>query len=490
MQVSADLINVQKLNSQLQKNKQTWVAKESHLTQMTKAQAQRMMGLRRDTLREAEFIEPVSLVKANLPAMVDWRNKDGKNWVSPILDQGNCGSCVAFAAVGVLETQYKIASLLPTMNIKLSPQHLFACGGGGCDSGWYPSSAANFIQKKGVPDEACSPYISGATGQDVACQASCANAPQRSLKISSFTTPTRGSKNIQAVKQALQTGPVVTTLDVYADFMAYAGGVYQHTTGEALGGHAISIVGYDDSKQAFIIRNSWGQTWGENGFGYVSYSDYSGVGDETWLYNIPALAGAISINSPNDYDYVTGSLPFKSESTYQTTEAQTVTIYNTQGKSVWNDTCAGVSCDRGIDVSGLPDGRYEIDSVALDNKGIGIGKSTRHIFYVVNQAPQFSMKYAGVNGTDLNRDLKGRIEVQINSTTSSVPFSSVEFHRRGPDGKEDMRASSVVPSQLTMGWRTNLVPNGKYEIWFVGKLKSNGLDLSLESEHKMVNLKN
>ena len=69
---------------------------------------------------------------------LDWRNKDGVNWISPILNQGNCGSCVAFAAVGVLESQVNITSGIPGLNPSFSTQALFACGGGGCESGWEP----------------------------------------------------------------------------------------------------------------------------------------------------------------------------------------------------------------------------------------------------------------------------------------------------------------------------------------------------------------
>ena len=105
-------------------------------------------------------------------------------------------------------------------------------------------------------------------------------------------------RDVNSVKEALQKGPLVTTLSVYADFMSYGGGVYKHVTGDELGGHAISIVGYDDTKQAFIVRNSWGQEWGENGFGYVAYDDTSGVGDETWLYEMPSLGGAVAMTSP------------------------------------------------------------------------------------------------------------------------------------------------------------------------------------------------
>ncbi len=333
------------------------------------------------------------------------------------------------------------------------------------------------------------PYTSGATGQDIACRATCPDASQRSFKISGSSTPTRGSQNIQAVKQALQQGPVVTTLTVYADFMAYAGGVYKHTDGDYMGGHAISIVGYDDSKNAFIIRNSWSEEWGDKGFGYVAYDDESGVGDETWLYNVPTLAGGVSVESPADYAYFTGSVPVKGFSSFSATDSVSVGIYNSQNQAVANLSCSGGNCAQNLDVSSLADGRYEVQFFALNNRGEKIGTSERHFFYVANQQPQMSISFKGKD-VDLSKDLSERIEMDITTTSSSVPLSSIEFHRRGPDGKEEIRSANVVPAKMTMGWRTNLVPNGKYEIWYVGHVKTNSMDAVVESAHQTVNVKN
>ncbi|UYL09456.1 C1 family peptidase [Bdellovibrio sp. SKB1291214] len=486
----AELINVQQLNQKIQKQGGEWRAEENSLTKLSKSELKHRMGLNLNQATDVEFVMPESPVRAQLPAVLDWRNKDGQNWVSPILDQANCGSCVAFASIGVLETQYKISSLLPSFNVKFSPQNLFSCGGGKCDWGWRPEGAARYLQQSGVPDEACMPYSSGSTGEDVACRASCPDTAQRSVKISSYSTPTRGSQDLNAVKMALQKGPLVTTLTVYADFMAYAGGVYKHTDGNYLGGHAISIVGYDDSKQAFIIRNSWGEEWGEKGFGYVAYSDQSGVGDDTWLYNMKPLAGGVSVESPNDYSYFTKTIPVKAASTYQSTDSLAVAIYNSQNQVVASLNCATANCAQDLDISALPDGRYEVQVYAMNSHGEKMGTSERHFFYVVNQEPTLSITFKGANGTDLSKSLNGRIEVEVTSTSTSVPLSSIEFHHVGPDGKDSVRSASIVPNKLMMGWRTNLVPNGQYDMWFTGRVKSNGMDVVVESAHQKVNLKN
>jgi C1A family cysteine protease len=486
-----NVVQVDALNLKLKAVGAGWVAKDTELSGLTKIEAKRMMGLRRTKGPDVEFMDPAPMkTLSNMPSSIDWRNKDGKNWISPILNQANCGSCVAFAAIGVMETQYNIAAALPSLNVKLSPQNLFACGGGMCDWGWMPGPAANFLQKTGVTDEACMPYMSGATGQDVKCSAACADSAQRTIRISSYDTPTRSVTDIEAVKQALQKGPVVTTLSVYADFMAYGSGVYKHVSGDELGGHAISIVGYDDASQSFIIRNSWGKTWGEDGFGHVAYSDISGVGDDTWSYEIPSPAGAVSVESPRDYSYFTAHAPWNSVSTFAGTSVQSATAYDKSGKAMWTGNCSTASCAQDIDVSGWVDGRYEMTISAMNSVGSVLGVSSRQFFYVANSKPVLGVSFAGASGTDLSKDVSGRIVFAITTSSSSVPMSSLEFHSRGPDGKERVSTASIVLNQMTMGWRTNLVPNGDYDVWMVGHVKTNGMVASVESAHRTVHTKN
>ena len=481
-------LEVKSLNQKLQKEQAGWVAKKTWLSDLSKSEAQHAMGLKKAP-SDVEFVAPAPMIKSNLPAALDWRSKDGKNWVSPILNQANCGSCVAFAAIGVLETQFRIASAFPSYNVKFSPQNLFSCGGGACDYGWYPDAAAHFLQDKGVPDEACMPYLSGATGEDVACQASCPDSAKRTMRISGYSSPTRGSKNVEAVKQGLQQGPLVTTLSVYEDFMSYASGVYKHSKGSYLGGHAVSIVGYDDSKKAFIIRNSWGTDWGTDGFAYVSYDDISGIGNETWLYNVPSMAGAVSIVTPDDYSYVSGQLNVQSYSSYASTDSVTVTLFN-QSKAMMTATCqATSSCNSAMDITSMADGRYEVQAVAMNSHGEQVGVSARHLVYVANKKPALTLSFTGKD-VDLTKPLSDRIEFNVTTSSTSVPMSGLEFHFRGPDGVENVRHTSIVIPQMTLGWRTNLVASGAYEIWMVGHVKTNSFDSVVETNHMSVQLKN
>jgi hypothetical protein len=69
-------------------------------------------------------------------------------------------------------------------------------------------------------------------------------------------------------------------------------------------------------------------------------------------------------------------------------------------------------------------------------------------------------------------------------------MSSIEFHYRGADGVDVVRTASVVVNGMSMGWRTNLVPNGNYEIWMVGRVKTNAMETMVETPHKTVSVSN
>ena len=483
------IVNVQKLNQKLDKSNAGWVAKDNWINNLSKAEVQRMLGLKDTPSADVEFTAPKKVTTLALPTAVDWRNKDGKNWVSPILNQGNCGSCVAFAAIGVLETQFNISSVLPNLNLRLSTQNLFACGGGSCDYGWYPQSAASTLMKRGVTDEACMPYLSGASGKDVACEAKCADSTQRTVRISNYQTPSMSVMDVNSVKRALQNGPVMTTLSVYADFIAYSGGVYKHSYGEMLGGHAISIIGYDDATQSYIIRNSWGQEWGEEGFGRVAYNDTSGVGSSTWGFDVPAMGGAISLMFPRDYSYVTGQIDFSGLSTFSSTDSLNYIVFDKDSKAVWSGICQGAECVSNFDSAKFADGRYEIQLRANSAHGDQLGISSRQFFYIVNQTPDLQLSFNGKN-VDLTRPVKGRIEFNVTAKSSSVPMSTLEFHFKDAAGKETVRKAEVVLNDMTLGWRTPAIPNGVYDVWMVGHVKSNSLDTNVETQHISLTVQN
>lgn len=479
------------LNDILQSTNATWTAKENHLSAMQRSEFKHLLGLKDSQPTDMGFyIEENST--PSVRQVVDWRNKDGQNYLGPVMDQANCGSCVAFAATATLEGQVNIASNFPGLNPKFSPQALFSCGGGSCDFGWFPSSAASFLTKTGIPDEACLPYSSGATGKDVACSNKCADSAQRSFKIAGSTTPTMGTANIQAVKTALEKGPLMTTLTVYEDFMLYSSGVYLHATGPALGGHAVSLVGYDDTKRAWLIRNSWAKDWGDQGYAWISWDDKSGIGASTWSFSVPKGL-AISIREPLTRDYVSGKFNLTSEITPgQETQAagdHTMTL-SFNGRAVQNIACArAIKCSSVIDSTALADGKYEVQSTAKDAAGTVIRSQTQY-FYVLNHEPQISVGLSQKTLTALNSPVKGRVNFEIENKMSPVPFNRLESIVTKNGSVIRNRYTEVAVNNMAMGWTTTSTPNGEYEIVHMGTVKVGDKVYTVKTPAYKVNIQN
>jgi C1A family cysteine protease len=489
---AVDSVNELQVQKAIQTNKAKWTAHETWVSKLPQADISRMLGLKHapDT-NDAEF----KSLETTAPAQssIDWRNKDGVNWVSPVLNQGNCGSCVAFATVGTLETQVNITSGIPGLDPTFSAEALFMCGGASCDSGWEPADAARFLKSTGIPDEACMPYTSGATGNDVSCSDACSDRSSRSLKIANYTSPSSGFfKNTAKVKAALLNGPLVTTLTVFTDFLYYTGGVYKHVTGKAEGGHAVSIVGYDDNQRAWIIRNSWGTDWGINGFALVSYDDTSGIGSETFSFQVPQAAGYVSMENPIERSFLSGKVSLNANSTFANTTGVNLTITNSTGQKItMAATGAAPKFATLYDTAQLADGQYDI--VATAQYGNGQTATSQHaIFYVLNHAPSaLSLKITKTD-TDLSKPISDRVVFNLDANTgSSIPFTSITFHvdQNGKDVYTKM--AELVVEQMTFGWRTGSVADGNYDIYFTADLvTASGAHYSAESGHSTVQVSN
>jgi C1A family cysteine protease len=211
----------------------------------------------------------------SIPATFDWRNKGGQNFVSPVKDQGACGSCVAFGACAVVESMVKIAKG-PDTSIDLSEAQLFYCVARsqgrlceGPNGGWWMQPSQISFQNTGVPDEACYPYIAG----DQNCTNLCPDWQTRVVKTTGFTV-LNSAGDIKS--WIVNKGPVQTCFSVYSDFYNYyQSGVYHLIPGSALeGGHCVCIVGYDDTQGCWICKNSWGTAWAAlGGFFLIGYGE-------------------------------------------------------------------------------------------------------------------------------------------------------------------------------------------------------------------------
>lgn len=200
-----------------------------------------------------------------LPSHFDWRDNGG-NWTTSAKDQGYCGSCAAFSAVGAFEAVINIANGDPGLDLNLSEQHLFSCAGGSCNYGMYVNDAMNYLRNYGVPLESCFPYTAGNSGNNPSCSQTCSNWQSQAKKINNWHWV---NGDINSMKSAIYNyGPIVAGFNACDDLYYYdAGEIYTHS-GSCSGctGHGVTIVGWDDSQRYWIVKNSWGQTWGDSGF--------------------------------------------------------------------------------------------------------------------------------------------------------------------------------------------------------------------------------
>jgi|GEM_PF-1591752 len=201
---------------------------------------------------------------SSLPSFHTWRP-----WMTSVKNQGSCGACTPFGAVGLLEGVIRIVTGYQNLPIDLSEQFAISCGGGSCTVGMGISKMLTFLRDTGVPDEACLPY----SERDDNCSWACWDWPNRVERIDSFQWITTGAFDDVAVKNALLMGPVITKMNAYEDFVYYDEGVYSHVWGSFLAEHVVVLVGWDDALRCWIAKNSWGMKWGEVGYFRIRYQD-------------------------------------------------------------------------------------------------------------------------------------------------------------------------------------------------------------------------
>jgi len=294
---SASALDLQTVRAAIEARGASWIAEERAATNLADGQSARGLGLIKPAVTAEQEAQVAARAEAfagvALPEKLDWRDNGG-NFVTPVRNQGGCGSCWAFAATAALESARLRAQQTPGVNLDLAEQILVSCSGAGnCENGGYVGGAADYIRDTGLPAESFYPY----TAEDGTCSSAGSNWMNSAYKIDGWAYVATYSPTVSALKTALVThGPLVTTFDVYEDFYKYYhSGVYSYVSGGYVGGHAVLLVGYDDPGQYFIVKNSWGTGWGESGYFRIAYSQLTNqvnFGDYTISYS---LAGQLPL---------------------------------------------------------------------------------------------------------------------------------------------------------------------------------------------------
>jgi len=230
-----------------------------------------MNGYVMDTTRVPDF-HVASGAKAN--DTVDWRTK---GYVTPVKNQERCGSCWAFSSTGSLEGQtFKKTGTLTS----LSEQNLVDCskkeGNKGCKGGLMDNAFAYIKKNNGIDTEKSYPY----KGRDSICE----------FKSADVGATDTGAKDIERSEDALQqavseVGPISVAMDAsHSSFQLYKRGVYSEPRCSSTRlDHGVLAVGYGelDGEAYWLVKNSWGATWGQEGYFMMARNKHNMCGIAT-----------------------------------------------------------------------------------------------------------------------------------------------------------------------------------------------------------------
>lgn len=246
----------------------------NQFSDMHKHEKEAYMGLRLPENFKAPVWTASNGLESSAPASLDWRSS---SCLQPVKNQGGCGSCWAFSAIGSLEFAACAKYGYP---MNLSEQQLVDCDpyDGGCGGGWY-YDAWKYLQSYGSNGGSDYPY----TAQQGSCR-------YNSGAVRAYPSGySQISANPSSIINALQSGPVSIAVNAVDSFMSYSSGVYVSNSCGGYPNHAIMTVGYgnEGGYDYWIVRNSWGSSWGQGGYAYV-YRGADMCCSESYVYQVHA----------------------------------------------------------------------------------------------------------------------------------------------------------------------------------------------------------
>jgi hypothetical protein len=377
---SSASLNAKTLNNKIASEGLAWSAKDTKLSLLSLDAKKLMLGLGDAPIVNLSTIESSSAFL--YPSKFDLRNVDGSDFCTGIRDQSGCGSCVAFATVAAVESSYEVYTKNPSANLDLSEWDLFTRGGS-CGNGWLFVPALNALQKYGLCEESCYPYLTD--------ELRCAEYSNQLIRITSWKQLT----TLDEIKWwVANKGPVITGMQVYDDLYYYDGGIYSSVYGGYVGNHAVSVIGFSDEGKYWICKNSWGTSWGESGWFRISYTADTAFGS----FGFYGVEFAGSPTPPNAPDKPSGSVTCDAGTSYSYSTSAT----DPDGDQVkytfdWGD---GTTSTTNLVSSGASasashswstTGTYQVKAMATDSRSATSGWSNPlSITITQNSAPNIT----------------------------------------------------------------------------------------------------
>lgn len=223
-------------------------------------------------------IEKSSSGAGTTPEYFDWRDIYPQCFYPPY-NQGDCGSCYSFSATFSLESRMCLKGK-GMYRYRLSQQDVVSCdiNNNKC-LGDTIVNTYRYLENYGTCSYDCKPYVSGNLTIPP-CTNSCANRFEPFIRYRALKNSFWASDNIDQVKQNIYSyGPLSTFMQTFEDLGIFKSkGVYEHRFGKQTDFHAIVIIGWGKdaikNREYWIIRNSWGTDWGDNGYFKVYFNDY------------------------------------------------------------------------------------------------------------------------------------------------------------------------------------------------------------------------
>lgn len=205
----------------------------------------------------------------------NWRDA---GYMTPVRNQLGCGSCWAFTAAAAFEGNFYIMN---KESSDTSEQSMLECtGAGSCNGGWY-AGVFDYMRNVSIPTESDNPY----KAKQGVCKVA-SSTPYMTVSSGYVITQSRLPSTAEIKNALCKYGPLASTLKVTPLFQAYAGGVYNEKAslkGPSDVNHGIVIAGWDDSKGAYLIKNSWSKDWGEDGYAWVGYKSINVGYGSMWV---------------------------------------------------------------------------------------------------------------------------------------------------------------------------------------------------------------